>query len=1034
MGYLVLVLGYILSFLSFNTHSQQAYTALLWPISEKLGQQTILSVLQAADGTLWIATLAGIDRYNGVDLYEYRIHKPQEGHIPSSQILEIMESTSGEIYAATTDSGLLLFRERENRFVQVILDAGLQANTGRATAAYSSPGGELWIGYERGNVVRYSPDSHTVGSIRLNSDQKITGLEQARDGEMLAASANGKIFRISSDLHIASTITLKQSCLDRFSELGKITAAEGDSLWLATRGNGPLLLDMATGNCGLPESDRVAAHQLHRAVIHDIHYDPLSRSVLIGSDQGLYNITSRLSVTRIATKSSRVSDAEVVSITRGNGDVFWVGTYAGLNFLVPTVFETHADLSSGKLHSVVAIDSLADSGVWIASYEGKLFRDRAANDHQELDDILPESVLANGNIMTITVEAQGLWIGYRATGLQYVPFADVDTPHFWRTGERSSLSSNSVSAILPHEEGRTLIGTYGGGVNVVSLTGDTDVFPVGDNHVIFLHRTGDGTILAGTESGLYRFDVDTGHAVELKLLEAYGQGHTKPVVWDLVETNNGDTWLATMHHGLFVSKNEISKAISERSFVPVTGSTNFCSIAYAIEVDNQGYIWCSTNSALVRIDPTSYEARVFTRSHGLQLSEFDFGASHKDKDGHLYFGGSEGYVKFDPRSINPIQNETVLAFTSIKFPGSSIQSMSRLRDTNSVQLTHKDEFIQFEFSVMDLVDPENNQYRYRLEGFDQAWVENGNRNSATYTSLPAGRYTLRVQGANSAGVWNREGLSIEVEVLPSPWRTWRAYTFYALASLFVLWLFLRTHWSFALQRKSQQQARQMLEAEQHADDEMQEQLEIHDELVKSVYRHSVSTLGLVAELISTKGANLADETACEAMQSSVSRVDALAMLEECLYYQGEVLLADLNKYTNILVSRLLKHAYVGAENITTTNDVTSRPFPVAQASPLAIVLFEAIENAIQYAFEDTSRVNYLHITLGPDQADDPDANFRLVVRDNGPGIPSNIDPMSAPSSGLLIIASMARRLRGTFRVVNNNGTVLNLIFPRDLGQ
>jgi two-component sensor histidine kinase len=686
------------------------------------------------------------------------------------------------------------------------------------------------------------------------------------------------------------------------------------------------------------------------------------------------------------------------------------------------------------LHSVVAIDSLADSGVWIASYDGLLFRDDAAADHRELADILPGSVLADGNIMTITVDAQGLWIGYRATGLQYVPFADVESPYFWRTGDRSSLSSNSVSAILPHEDGRTLIGTYGGGVNIVSLTADTEVFPVGDNNVIFLHRTLDGTILAGTESGLYRLDVDTGQADELKLLETYGSGQTTPVVWDLLETSNGDTWLATMHHGLFVSKDEISTAISERTFVPVTESTNFCSIAYAIEEDNQGYIWCSTNSALVRVDPISHETRVFSRSQGLELSEFDFGASHKDEDGYLYFGGSEGYVKFDPQSIKPVQGESALAFTSIKMPGSNIISMSILRNTESVQLTHKDRFIQFEFSVMDLVDPENNQYRYRLEGFDQAWVENGNRNSATYTSLPAGRYTLHVQGANSAGVWNRDGLSIEVEVLPAPWWTWWAFTLYALALLFITWLFLRTYWSFALQRASRLQRRQMLEAEQHADDEMQEQLEIHDELVKSVYRHSVSTLGLVAELISTKGAHLADETACEVMRTSVSRVDALAMLEECLYYQGEVLLADLNKYTNILVSRLLKHSPVGAENITTTNDVTSRPFPVAQASPLAIVLFEAIENAIQYAFEDTSRVNYLHITLGPDQADDPDANFRLVVRDNGPGIPPNIDPMSAPSSGLLIVASMARKLRGTVRVVNKDGTVLTLVFPRDPAQ
>jgi hypothetical protein len=201
-------------------------------------------------------------------------------------------------------------------------------------------------------------------------------------------------------------------------------------------------------------------------------------------------------------------------------------------------------------------------------------------------------------------------------------------------------------------------------------------------------------------------------------------------------------------------------------------------------------------------------------------------------------------------------------------------------------------------------------------------------------------------------------------------------------------------------------------------------LEIHDELVKSVYRHSVSTLGLVAELISTKGAYLADETACEVMQASVSRVDALAMLEECLYYQGEVLLADLNKYTNILVSRLLKHAPVGSENITTTNDVTPRPFPVAQASPLAIVFFEAIENAIQYAFEDTSRVNYLHITLG---SISPAIRCQLQAV---AGQRTRYSTQYRPDVGTIIRLLISRPWHGNPGTVRNHkdGTVLTLVF------
>ena len=89
----------------------------------------------------------------------------------------------------------------------------------------------------------------------------------------------------------------------------------------------------------MPESDRSTVNQLHRAVIHDIYFDPISKSTLIASDQGLYIVDSRLRVTLITETNSRISDNKILSISRGKGDVFWIGTYAGLNYLVPTVFE-----------------------------------------------------------------------------------------------------------------------------------------------------------------------------------------------------------------------------------------------------------------------------------------------------------------------------------------------------------------------------------------------------------------------------------------------------------------------------------------------------------------------------------------------------------------------------------------------------------------------------------------------------------------------------------------------------------------------
>ncbi len=97
-----------------------------------------------------------------------------------------------------------------------------------------------------------------------------------------------------------------------------------------------------------------------------------------------------------------------------------------------------------------------------------------------------------------------------------------------------------------------------------------------------------------------------------------------------------------------------------------------------------------------------------------------------------------------------------MRLTSIVLPKPDDRNTGAVDKLKSLQLTHKDHFVTFEFSVLDFVSPEKNQFRYMLENFDPDWIENGTRNSATYTNLPSGDYVFRVQGANSAGIWNTE--------------------------------------------------------------------------------------------------------------------------------------------------------------------------------------------------------------------------------------------------------------------------------------
>jgi signal transduction histidine kinase len=81
-------------------------------------------------------------------------------------------------------------------------------------------------------------------------------------------------------------------------------------------------------------------------------------------------------------------------------------------------------------------------------------------------------------------------------------------------------------------------------------------------------------------------------------------------------------------------------------------------------------------------------------------------------------------------------------------------------------------FFEFEFAALSYVQPEKNQYAYMLEGFDENWRYIETRRFGRYTNLPGGTYTLRIKGSNNDGVWNEEGVSVTITVVPPFWETW----------------------------------------------------------------------------------------------------------------------------------------------------------------------------------------------------------------------------------------------------------------------
>jgi signal transduction histidine kinase/streptogramin lyase len=288
-----------------------------------------------------------------------------------------------------------------------------------------------------------------------------------------------------------------------------------------------------------------------------------------------------------------------------------------------------------------------------------------------------------------------------------------------------SLSTNSVFPIYEDRSGTLWVGTYSGGLNKFDLTTKTferftnnpkNQKSISNNMVLSLYQDRSGTLWIGTLGGLNRFD------------------------------------LATKTFTYFTVKD---------------GLPNDC--IYGILADQSDNLWLSTNNGLCKFNPKRLTFRNYDVTDGLQGNEFNSGAYHRGSDGKFYFGGNNGFNAFFPDSIKDNPYIPPIVITDFKIFDKSANYGLIPHD---IVLNYDQNFFSFEFSALNFILPEKNQYAYQMVGFDKDWIYSGTRRYASYTNLHPGTYTLRLKGSNNDGVWNEQGISIKVVINPPWWLTW----------------------------------------------------------------------------------------------------------------------------------------------------------------------------------------------------------------------------------------------------------------------
>ncbi|QIB66291.1 triple tyrosine motif-containing protein [Kineobactrum salinum] len=1010
-------------------------------LTSDLSQEAITSILHASNAVLWIVTLEGITRFEGAHRRTYNSFQDSDGNIVRSPVVQIIEIWNGDVLALLDSGELFTYRGFDDTFTEARWLNWREAGNSHATNIYFSNESGLWIGLKNGQVLQIAEDGARVAVFQPQETARISDISIGPRRSIVASNTSGIIYSIDPDSLDSTRLDLNGACKQSIY-IKKVLYTKNTGFLVGSKGAGLFELDPNSGECKRLPPSGDSGIDFSTAIVFDIALLPHSNIIVIASDQGLLLLDQhRDLVSYFRIENSRLLNNEVIAIHPLDAQRTWIGTHNGINLLIQSKFELHDSNSHKLLHSIAGIASLPDGRAVIAAYDGILVADDGPSSHVTLDVYFPDADLTNAKVMSILVDGTTIYFGHRASGLEIL---DTETQKVRRINTQTfpDLLSDSISALLVTDSGDLLIGTYGGGLTMVTKDGKSQSFyptaasdSLANERVIMLFQSSDGVIWVGSESGLQTFDPESPSFQEVKIANLHQPSRSHPIVWCMTETPDHGLWFGSMYDGIFKritpSQNSSHQELVNVQF-PLMDERR---TIYAIESDSDNNLWVSSSKGISRLSPDQQTVH-FNESHGLQQMEFEFGSSYRRPDGVLYFGGSLGYNRFNPTEIDTDTPPPSLRLTNINIAGRHIPVPSTLNQLESMVLDYDDHFVTFEFSALEFLDPGSTRYRHKLVGFDPEWIDIGNRSSATYTNLPTGDYQLRVQAANSGGIWNYEGIELDVKVEPPPWFSWWAYSIYSLAILLAAYAARRVYDTYMIKEQALRYAEEMQVAADRIADDLQDQIEFQAKLADSIhfYQRDVVVWAQHCE-------ELTREYDCDAAGQASQmrkRLHALELLQDSLYYQGEQLYANLKVFTDHLFDYLAGLQGEKGRRFTIINELPDELTPASHAIALAVALTELVDNSLEHGFSDAAQACYIRVTLQVESIPEIRSDqLTLTYQDDGVGVPEALSMDAPDSAGFAIIAAAAQSVGGEISFVDQQRKEVQLQFNvpwiRELG-
>jgi ligand-binding sensor domain-containing protein/serine phosphatase RsbU (regulator of sigma subunit) len=812
-------------------------------MKDGLSMNPVMAIIQDQQGFLWFGTQDGLNKYDGYTFKVYKTEDADPTSISDNFITSLCVDRKKRLWIGTL-SGLNLYDPAKGTFKR-FTQTGANFPNKKVYCLYSDPSsgsdGLIWVGTENG-ISLFDPGTMQFVNLKdkfpymsVMEQKSVLCIYRERSGMYWFGTTSGLVrFDPSSNsLQNYFSNTGKDGSLSNNIVLS-IFQDSKENMWFGTL-EGLNRYNRMTNTFSQQyfkkSSEDLASTKKNNAVAGVNIYSIVNnyggntiRCILedtdgwlwVGTDMELviFNPASGnfINYKKDLINPTGINDHFIRSMYVDHSLNIWVGTLGnGLNKvnLKQKKFSHYQkkvnnpqSLSENYVRSICEDNS---GMLWIGTLVGGLNRfdpGRQTFTHFLKGNSSSENNINDNNVWSICFDPliNGLWVGTN-NGLDLYDLSTKKFTHFVHyESDPTSISDNTIRTVFIDSKQNVWCGTENG-LNLFDR--ETKKFSyynklnskISNNTVWKIAEDKAGKLWLATNEGLNCFDPATGKFDVFKQKPGDTTSLSQNGVRTVYIEKSGDIWIGTQN-GL--CKLDPEKLIFQR-YDEKDGLPN--PFIYAIIEDEKGHLWISTNKGISEFDK-EFSFKNYDIYDGLQDYEFNTNASYRAKNGDIYFGGPNGFNRFNPSSLKKNGFIPPVVITSLKIMDKPWKALNDVSEVKEIELNYDENIIHIEFSSLDYTNASRNQYMYKMEGFNADWVKAGNTRFISYTNLDPGKYTFLVKGSNADGIWNEEPTKIFVNIKPPFWKTWWFYISCFLTSVLLVVMYIHQRTRNLIQAKA----------------------------------------------------------------------------------------------------------------------------------------------------------------------------------------------------------------------------------------